>query len=95
MKLLSMEDIDARLDEILPELPSENDVETYMKTFGIERVYAVQLCRISTYDRNHIILMKTLETTGNDIKNDEYMKTHAEYLELSKMVAEHNRQLNL
>ena len=95
MKLLSMEDIDARLDKILPELPSENDVETYMKTFGIERVYAVQLCRISTYDRNHIILMKTHETTGNDMKNNEYMKTHAEYLELSKMVAEHNRQLNL
>ena len=95
MKLLSMEDIDARLDKILPELPSENDVETYMKTFGIERVYAVQLCRISTYDRNHIILMKTLDTPGNDMKNNEYMKTHAEYLELSKMVAEHNRQLNL
>lgn len=90
-----MEDIDARLDKILPELPSENDVETYMKTFGIERVYAVQLCRISTYDRNHIILMKTLDTPGNDMKNNEYMKTHAEYLELSKMVAEHNRQLNL
>jgi hypothetical protein len=95
MKLLSMEDIDARLDKILPELPSENDVEAYMKTFGIDRVDAVQLCRISTYDRNHIILMKTLETAGNDMKNVEYMKTHAEYLELSKMVAEHNRQLNL
>lgn len=84
-----MEDIDARLDKILPELPSENDVEAYMKTFGIDRVDAVQLCRISTYDRNHG-LMKTSDTTGN-----EYMKTHAEYLELSKMVAEHNRQLNL
>ena len=90
-----MKDIDARLDKILPELPSENDVEAYMKTFGIDRVDAVQLCRISTYDRNHIILMKTLETAGNDMKNVEYMKTHAEYLELSKMVAEHNRQLNL
>jgi|APGre2960657505_1045072.scaffolds.fasta_scaffold97336_3 hypothetical protein len=89
MKLLSMEDIDARLDKILPELPSENDVEAYMKTFGIDRVDAVQLCRISTYDRNHG-LMKISDTTGN-----EYMKTHAEYLELSKMVAEHNRQLNL
>jgi hypothetical protein len=89
MKLLSMEDIDARLDKILPELPSENDVEAYMKTFGIGRVDAVQLCRISTYDRNHG-LMKISDTTGN-----EYMKTHAEYLELSKMVAEHNRQLNL
>jgi hypothetical protein len=89
MKLLSMEDIDARLDKILPELPSENDVESYMKTFGIERIDAVQLCRISTYDRNHG-LMKISDTTGN-----EYMKTHAEYLELSKMVAEHNRQLNL
>jgi hypothetical protein len=89
MKLLSMEDIDARLDKILPELPSENDVEAYMKTFGISRVDAVQLCRISTYDRNHG-LMKISDTTGN-----EYMKTHAEYLELSKMVAEHNRQLNL
>ena len=43
----------------------------------------------------HIILMKTQENTGNVMKNDEYMKTHAEYLELSKMVAEHNRQLNL
>lgn len=84
-----MEDIDARLDKILPELPSENDVEAYMKTFGIDRVDAVQLCRISTYDRNHG-LMKISDTTGN-----EYMKTHAEYLELSKMVAEHNRQLNL
>ena len=84
-----MEDIDARLDKILPELPSENDVEAYMKTFGIGRVDAVQLCRISTYDRNHG-LMKISDTTGN-----EYMKTHAEYLELSKMVAEHNRQLNL
>lgn len=84
-----MEDIDARLDKILPELPSENDVETYMKTFGISRVDAVQLCRISTYDRNHG-LMKISDTTGN-----EYMKTHAEYIELSKMVAEHNRQLNL
>jgi hypothetical protein len=94
MKLLSMEDIDARLDKILPELPSENDVEAYMKTFGIDRVDAVQLCRISTYDRNHG-LMKTSDTTGNDMKNVEYMKTHAEYLELSKMVAEHNRQLNL
>ena len=71
-----MEDIDARLDKILPELPSENDVETYMKTFGIERVYAVQLCRISTYDRNHIILMKTLDTPGNDMKNNEYMKNY-------------------
>ena len=90
-----MEDIDARLDKILPELPSENDVETYIKTFGIDRVDAAQLCRISTYECNHIILMKTLETTGNDMKNVEYMKTHAEYLELSKMVAEHNRQLNL
>jgi hypothetical protein len=89
MKLLSMEDIDARLDKILPELPSENDVEAYMKTFGIDRVDAVQLCRISTYDRNHG-LMKISDTTGN-----EYMKIHAEYLELSKMVAEHNRQLNL
>jgi len=89
MKLLSMEDIDARLNKILPELPSENDVEAYMKTFGIDRVDAVQLCRISTYDRNHG-LMKISDTTGN-----EYMKTHAEYLELSKMVAEHNRQLNL
>jgi len=89
MKLLSMEDIDARLNKILPELPSENDVEAYMKTFGISRVDAVQLCRISTYDRNHG-LMKISDTTGN-----EYMKTHAEYLELSKMVAEHNRQLNL
>jgi len=88
MKLLSMKEIDARLDKILPELPSENDVEAYMKTFGIDRVYAVQLCRISTYDRNHG-LMKISDTTGND------MKTHAEYLELSKMVAEHNRQLNL
>ena len=84
-----MEDIDARLDKILPELPSENDVEAYMKTFGIDRVDAVQLCRISTYDRNHG-LMKISDTTGN-----EYMKIHAEYLELSKMVAEHNRQLNL
>lgn len=84
-----MEDIDARLNKILPELPSENDVEAYMKTFGISRVDAVQLCRISTYDRNHG-LMKISDTTGN-----EYMKTHAEYLELSKMVAEHNRQLNL
>ena len=83
-----MKEIDARLDKILPELPSENDVEAYMKTFGIDRVDAVQLCRISTYDRNHG-LMKTSDTTGND------MKTHAEYLELSKMVAEHNRQLNL
>jgi len=90
MKLLSMEDIDARLDKILPELPSENDVEAYMKTFGIERIDAVQLCRISTYDRNHGLMMKMPDTTGN-----EYMKTHAEYLELSKMVAEHNRQLNL
>jgi len=89
MKLLSMQEIDARLDKILPELPSENDVEAYMKTFGIDRVDAVQLCRISTYDRNHG-LMKISDTTGN-----EYMKTHAEYLELSKMVAEHNRQLNL
>jgi hypothetical protein len=89
MKLLSMEDIDARLDKILPELPSENNVEAYMKTFGIDRVDAVQLCRISTYDRNHG-LMKISDTTGN-----EYMKIHAEYLELSKMVAEHNRQLNL
>ncbi len=84
-----MEDIDARLDKILPELPSENNVEAYMKTFGIDRVDAVQLCRISTYDRNHG-LMKISDTTGN-----EYMKIHAEYLELSKMVAEHNRQLNL
>lgn len=84
-----MEDIDARLDKILPELPSENDVEAYMKTFGIDRVDAVQLCRISTYDRNHG-LMKISDTTVN-----EYMKIHAEYLELSKMVAEHNRQLNL
>jgi hypothetical protein len=89
MKLLSMQEIDARLDKILPELPSENDVEAYMKTFGIDRVDAVQLCRISTYDRNHG-LMKISDTTGN-----EYMKTHSEYLELSKMVAEHNRQLNL
>jgi len=89
MKLLSMDEIDARLDKILPELPSENDVEAYMKTFGIDRVDAVQLCRISTYDRNHG-LMKISDTTGN-----EYMKIHAEYLELSKMVAEHNRQLNL
>jgi hypothetical protein len=89
MKLLSMEDIDARLDKILPELPSENNVEAYMKTFGIDRVDAVQLCRISTYDRNHG-LMKISDTTVN-----EYMKIHAEYLELSKMVAEHNRQLNL
>ena len=89
MKLLSMQEIDARLDKILPELPSENDVEAYMKTFGIDRVDAVQLCRISTYDRNHG-LMKISDTTGN-----EYMKIHAEYLELSKMVAEHNRQLNL
>lgn len=84
-----MDEIDARLDKILPELPSENDVEAYMKTFGIDRVDAVQLCRISTYDRNHG-LMKISDTTGN-----EYMKIHAEYLELSKMVAEHNRQLNL
>ncbi len=84
-----MEDIDARLDKILPELPSENNVEAYMKTFGIDRVDAVQLCRISTYDRNHG-LMKISDTTVN-----EYMKIHAEYLELSKMVAEHNRQLNL
>ena len=84
-----MQEIDARLDKILPELPSENDVEAYMKTFGIDRVDAVQLCRISTYDRNHG-LMKISDTTGN-----EYMKIHAEYLELSKMVAEHNRQLNL
>jgi hypothetical protein len=89
MKLLSMDEIDSRLDKILPELPSENDVEAYMKTFGIDRVDAVQLCRISTYDRNHG-LMKISDTTGN-----EYMKIHAEYLELSKMVAEHNRQLNL
>jgi len=89
MKLLSKDEIDARLDKILPELPSENDVEAYMKTFGIDRVDAVQLCRISTYDRNHG-LMKISDTTGN-----EYMKIHAEYLELSKMVAEHNRQLNL
>jgi hypothetical protein len=94
MKLLSMQEIDARLDKILPELPSENDVEAYMKTFGISRVDAVQLCRISTYDRNHG-LMKISDTAGNDMKNAEYMKTHAEYLELSKMVAEHNRQLNL
>ena len=84
-----MDEIDARLDKILPELPSENSVESYMKTFGIDRVDAVQLCRISTYDRNHG-LMKISDTTGN-----EYMKIHAEYLELSKMVAEHNRQLNL
>ena len=84
-----MDEIDARLDKILPELPSENDVEAYMKTFGIDRVDAVQLCRISTYDRNHG-LMKISDTTGN-----EYMKIHAEYLKLSKMVAEHNRQLNL
>ena len=84
-----MDEIDARLDKILPELPSENDVEAYMKTFGIDRVDAVQLCRISIYDRNHG-LMKISDTTGN-----EYMKIHAEYLELSKMVAEHNRQLNL
>jgi hypothetical protein len=89
MKLLSMDEIDSRLDKILPELPSENDVEAYMKTFGIDRVDAVQLCRISTYDRNHG-LMKISDTTVN-----EYMKIHAEYLELSKMVAEHNRQLNL
>ncbi len=84
-----MDEIDSRLDKILPELPSENDVEAYMKTFGIDRVDAVQLCRISTYDRNHG-LMKISDTTVN-----EYMKIHAEYLELSKMVAEHNRQLNL
>jgi hypothetical protein len=95
MKLLSMQEIDARLDKILPELPSENDVESYMKTFGIERIDAVQLCRISIYDCNHGLMMKISDTTGNAMKNGEYMKTHAEYLELSKMVAEHNRQLNL
>jgi hypothetical protein len=95
MKLLSMEEIDARLDKILPELPPEYDVEAYMKTFGIERVHAVQLCRITTYECNHQILMQMFEAAGGATKNNEYMKTYAEYFELSKMVAEHNRQLNL
>jgi hypothetical protein len=39
--------------------------------------------------------MQMFEAAGGATKNNEYMKTHAEYIELSKMVAEHNRQLNL
>ena len=46
---------------------------------------------------NNIIYksIKNYEINIENMKNNEYMKTHAEYLELSKMVAEHNRQLNL
>lgn len=89
MKLLSIKEIDKRLDKILPTLNEQYDVEAYMKTFGIDRESAESLCRTIQYECDNEILTLLFKTTKT--KPVGYMKNHREYLRLNGMIAEHNR----
>jgi hypothetical protein len=93
MKLLSLEEIDKRLDKILPELSKDYDVDSYMKTFGLNRKSAINLCRTIQYECDHEILTAMFKIADPAMKNNEYMKKHEEYLELSRMIAKHNKNL--
>jgi hypothetical protein len=95
---MTLEEIHKELDELLPPLSKDHDVDAYMHVFGLTREVAERFCRTLTHEIDHDILTaiyKGLDDKKQCPKTEKwiarkksYEKQWQRYLQLHTM--EHN-----